>query len=128
MAGPTTAVLESRLDGLEGRLNRSEQERANEYRELRAELSKHQATDLEQFDDARKTVSEVKDAINEIKIMIAESITDSQDLDGLKRDVESLKLTRAGTKPWLDMLIKLIWALLGAGLAWLLSHGGLVTQ
>lgn len=117
----TLMSLYQKAEDLEKRMDRG----SNEFKDLRVELAAHAKVDLEQFDDQRKCISEVKEAVFEIKLMMAEHMVDSESLVGIKRDIESLKLTRAGTKPWIDMLIKMIWALLGAGVAWLLSHGGL---
>lgn len=124
MPPPTNAVLESRLTELQGRVNRSEADHNDQLRGLRESNERHELSDKEEFAEQRKRMDGLGEQLNEIKVMLAEHLAVQEDVGLLKTAVETLKLTHAGTQPWIDMLMKLIWALLGAGIAWVLSHGG----
>ena len=120
----TVAVLDARLNELQARINRIHDEQTIQFRELRLSNEKHQQSDKEEFDDVGARIDAIKESIGELKTMLAERIAVQEDVDQLREYVDSLRLSREGNKPWMEILVKIIWALIGAGIAWLI-HGSL---
>lgn len=125
MPGPTTAALEVDIRATKERVENVELAVREGFKHASEVQEKHEEVDRQEFEVIRESIAKLLAEFNELKLLVAEHLAVQQDVGSLKKDVESLKLTRAGNKPWMEMLIKLIWALLGAGAAWLLSHGGL---
>lgn len=117
MAGQTTAVLAAKLEAIEATC-----------KDIKDAHGKHVQSDKEEFESIREVSRETERSISELKVMIAENLAVQADVGSIRKDVDSLKLTRAGNKPWMDMLIKLLWAVFGAGAAWLITHGGSLGQ